>query len=158
MSAPSCRRFSMGHTTYPLQNFYSASNITQHNSYMRNLEQGHKRKFLFSEGIQRSKVEGTTTATLKYRFRFGGALRVSNGNLTAGRLAKLVGVPWSTIHYWTRSGLLTPVEVKGSSHYRYYDGTSIARCEEIRRLKMKRLNLAEIKEELDRIFGESAPL
>ncbi len=69
------------------------------------------------------------------------------GLLKIGALAKAVGVTVPTIRFWTSEGLLEVAEVTASG-YQLYAPDMVDRCAEIRRLKDKRVTLAEIKKRL----------
>jgi Fic family protein len=67
--------------------------------------------------------------------------------LKIGELAKLIGVPNSTIRHWTKEGLLQVAETTHSG-YQMYNVYMIERIEKIMALKEKRLTLEEIKKQL----------
>lgn len=67
--------------------------------------------------------------------------------LKIGELAKATGLTVPTIRFWTKEGLLAVAETTASG-YQLYDGSMIARCAEIERLKQQRLTLAEIRHKL----------
>ena len=65
--------------------------------------------------------------------------------LKIGDLAKAAFVTISTIRFWTKEGLLSVAETTPSG-YNLYTKNMIERCEKIKRLKIKRLTITEIKE------------
>jgi Fic family protein len=67
--------------------------------------------------------------------------------LKIGELAKAASETSSTIRYWTKEGLLEIAELSKGG-YMLYAADQIVRCEEIQRLKLNRLSLAEIKQHL----------
>jgi Fic family protein len=67
--------------------------------------------------------------------------------LKIGELAKAVGMPVPTIRHWTNEGLLEAAEFMQSG-YQLYAVNMVNRCKQIKKLKDKRLTLAEIKQQL----------
>ncbi len=67
--------------------------------------------------------------------------------LKIGELAKAAFETVPTIRYWTSEGLLEVADVTHSG-YHLYSKAMIERCEHIKNLKMKRLTLQEIKDQL----------
>ena len=63
-------------------------------------------------------------------------------------LADLAGVSRRTLHYYDELGLLEPASV-GENGYRYYDGGSLLRLQQILLYKEMGLNLRQIKRILD---------
>lgn len=51
--------------------------------------------------------------------------------MTISETAKLSGVSVRTLHYYDEIGLLTPSEIISDTGYRYYDGASLARLQQI---------------------------
>ncbi len=65
--------------------------------------------------------------------------------LKIGQLAKVCGVPATTIRYWTNEGLLKPFKVS-SNGYRWYEESVIEVVRKLRELKDQRMTLEEIRE------------
>ncbi len=63
-----------------------------------------------------------------------------------GELARLAGVSPRTVDYYTRLGLVEPVE--GSGKHRRYDASTVERIRLIKTLQGQRLSLQEIRERL----------
>jgi MerR family copper efflux transcriptional regulator len=76
--------------------------------------------------------------------------------LKIGELAELAGVSKRTIDYYTQLGLLEPV--RSETNYRYYPEESIEHLQLIHALKKQHLTLEEIKERLQIIKNQSAPV
>lgn len=67
--------------------------------------------------------------------------------LKIGDLAKAAGETVPTIRHWTKEGLLEVAEVTDSG-YQLFAPDMVARCQQIIKLKEKRLTLHEIREKL----------
>ncbi|MDO8674317.1 MAG: MerR family transcriptional regulator [Dehalococcoidia bacterium] len=65
-----------------------------------------------------------------------------------GELAKLVGVSQRTIDYYTRLGLICPMQRTGGN-YRIYDESTARRLRSIKARQAQRISLAEIAVELE---------
>lgn len=61
-----------------------------------------------------------------------------------GKLARVAGVPATTVRYYERIGLLTPAG-RTMSNYRFYDDQSLARLRFIRLAHTGGLSLSDIK-------------
>jgi hypothetical protein len=71
--------------------------------------------------------------------------------LKIGELAQAVKVTVPTIRHWTKEGLLE-IAALTESGYQLYSSDMIARCKQIAELKKQRFSLAEIKQNLPRVF------
>jgi DNA-binding transcriptional MerR regulator len=65
--------------------------------------------------------------------------------LKIGELARRTGLPVKRIHYYERRGLLEP-SARSETGYRLYGAEEVARLEFIKRAKLLRLTLEEIRE------------
>jgi len=73
-----------------------------------------------------------------------------------GNIAKLSGIPATTIRYYVKEGLL-PIPVKINKKMCHYDGSCIERIKAIQKLQEKRFSLSVIKNILRRM-DEGIPL
>ncbi|MBB5324325.1 DNA-binding transcriptional MerR regulator [Anoxybacillus tepidamans] len=76
--------------------------------------------------------------------------------LKIGELAGLTGVSKRTVDYYTQLGLLEPV--RSETNYRYYPEESIKHLQLILALKKQHLTLEEIKERLQLMKNQPAPM
>lgn len=67
--------------------------------------------------------------------------------LKIGELARVAGIPVSTIRFWTNEGILKVTKTTQGG-YRWYSESAVDRIEQIKELQVKRLTIAEIKREL----------
>lgn len=70
-------------------------------------------------------------------------------NLSIGEMAKLNNTTVPTLRLYDELGLLKPIYIDESSHYRYYDIKQNARFDMIQYMKELGMELKEIKEVLD---------
>lgn len=70
-------------------------------------------------------------------------------NLSIGEMAKLNNTTVPTLRLYDELGLLNPIYIDESSHYRYYDIKQNARFDMIQYMKELGMELKEIKEVLD---------
>jgi MerR family transcriptional regulator, copper efflux regulator len=71
-----------------------------------------------------------------------------------GTLSKKAGLPVSTINYYLKMGLISPVFTHNT--YRYFNHATLEIIKRIQFLSRERLTLSEIKEKIDRERGKSA--
>ena len=81
-------------------------------------------------------------------------MKIINGKetLRAGEIAKLAGVPESTIKFYSFQGLL-PFYQEGKKNKRYIKDETLRRLDIIQKYKKKRYTLPEILEKLEALNG-----
>ena len=65
-----------------------------------------------------------------------------------GDLARITGLSKHTLNYYLKIGLISPVGRSQSSHYRYFDETTVERLNEIIELRKQKVPIRQIKREL----------
>jgi len=75
---------------------------------------------------------------------------------TIGQLARVAGVPISTVRYYERAGLLKP-EARTGSNYRVYSQHSLERLQFIRSPQAVGLSLDDIEQMLATAHGSDEP-
>ncbi len=68
--------------------------------------------------------------------------------ITIGKLAKNAGVLPSTVRYYVKEGLLKVVDYTPGGFFLFDRESALKRIERIKSLKVQRLTLAEIREQL----------
>jgi DNA-binding transcriptional MerR regulator len=76
--------------------------------------------------------------------------------ITIGELAKMTGVPTSTIRFYERRGLLKP-DARTQSNYRTYTARTAERLKFIRAAQATGFNLKDIREMLALTYSDEAP-
>jgi|SRR5580658_7976213 MerR family mercuric resistance operon transcriptional regulator len=76
--------------------------------------------------------------------------------MTIGELAKVAGVPTSTVRFYERRGLLKP-DSRTSSNYRTYSNSSAERLKFIRAAQATGFNLKDIREMLALAYSDEGP-
>ena len=65
-----------------------------------------------------------------------------------GDVAIKTGIPTVTLNYYLRVGLIKEVSRSELSNYRYFDDSSIEKINKIKKLRLKHVPIAEIKERI----------
>src|SRR4051812_7515770 len=83
-------------------------------------------------------------------------MRIAMTTHTIGQLARLAGVPTSTVRFYERAGLLRP-DARSGGNYRHYGDAAVGRLRFIRSAQATGFSLGDIRELLSLTHAEEAP-